>query len=59
MAQFTHILLYKLAEATGKNTFRALTQGYIHRASGHVSTISVNVQHPIIAASCSQLSNLP
>ena len=40
-------LARQTSQANGQNTFRALTRGYVHWASGRVSTISVNVQHPI------------
>ena len=41
------VYTYLALQTNGQNTFRALTRGYIHWASGHVSTVSVNVQHPI------------
>ena len=40
-------LARQTTQADGQSTFRALTRGYVHWASGRVSTISVNVQHPI------------
>lgn len=41
------MLARQTTQASGQSTFRALTRGYVHWASGRVSTISVNVQHPI------------
>jgi len=32
----------------GGSTFRALARGYTHWDAGHINTISVNLQHPII-----------
>ena len=40
-------LARQTGQSNGQITFRALTRGYIHWASGRVNTISINVQHPI------------
>ena len=31
---------------SGEGTFKALTQGYTHWASGHIDCLDVNIQHP-------------
>ena len=40
-------LARQTGQSNGQNTFRALDRGYTHWASGRVSTISINVHHPI------------
>lgn len=39
-------LARQTCQDSGLGTFRALTRGYTHWASGRISTISINVQHP-------------